>query len=101
MKKFKTFIHLSNRFLDSRQSREMLTIIEKKRVEAQLAEKNEYMTIYVTPEGLFTLKHSNKDEAINFLNNYRNYYRQLWYFDKEKGAYRYVSEHQKGKEIIH
>ena len=101
MEEFKFFIYQGEKFLESKQSREMLKIIEKKKIEEQLKKEENYMTLYATVKQIIAFTHKNKDDAINTLNTNKCYYRQLWYFDEEKGAYRYVSEYPKGKEIIY
>lgn len=101
MKESKFFIYQGEKFLETKLNREMLKVIEKKKVEEQLKREKNYITFYTTRKEIIAFRHTNKDDAMNSLDKNKCYYRQLWYFDEEKGAYRYVSEYKKGEEIVH
>ena len=95
-----TFNYRDNNFIDNDTSRNKLKKIEKIKTDLSLSEKDEYMTLYAAHEGVIILKHNSKESAFSAVNSNEAYYRQLWIYDEEKGAYKYVAEYEKGKKII-
>lgn len=105
MKKYKynlknTFNYQNETFVNSETVREKIKKIEKEKIDLSLKENDTYMTLYATSKGIIILKHVDLEAAITALNVNKFYYKQLWIFNKEKGAYSYVSEYSKGKEVI-
>lgn len=95
-----TFSYKDHNFIDSDTSRNKLKKIEKIKTDLSLSEKDEYMTLYAAREGVIMLKHNSKESAMSAVNSNEAYYRQLWIYNEEKGAYKYVAEYEKGKKII-
>lgn len=95
-----TFSYRDNNFIDNDTSRDKLKKIEKIKTDLSLSKKNEYMTLYAAHEGIIVLKHNGEESALNAINSNEAYYRQLWIYNEEKGAYRYVAEYGKGTKII-
>lgn len=96
-----TFNYQNESFINSETVREKIKKIEKEKIDLSLKQDKEYMTLYATSKGIIILKHADLEEAITTLNVNKIYYRQIWVFIKQKGAYNYVSEYPKGKEIIY
>lgn len=95
------FVHKGERFIKDSTTKEKLKKIEKIKTDLSLEEENEYMTLYATHKGVIVLKHEDRDSASNAININKVYYRQLWRYDEEKEAYKYVAEYKKGTEIIY
>ena len=96
-----TFSYQYENFVNSETNREKLKELENKKTDLSLDnKKNKYITLYATHNGIAICHHENLEEATTTLNINKVYYRQLWTFNENKGAYNYAANYEKGKEII-
>lgn len=94
-----TFDYKGENFIKDKISKEKLKKIEKIKTDMKLFENEEYMVLYASKKGIIVTKHDSIESAISVINMNNGYYRQLWIYIEEKGAYKYVAEYKNNRKI--